>query len=626
MELDWSKLAKEELDWSQDFDQILDDRNPPFYQWFLNGKLNISENCLERNIKAGLGKKTAIIFEGEAGDKQTLNYEELLIEVSKLANALMELGLVKGDRVGIYMPLCPQAIIAMQACARLGLIHSVVFAGFSSTALQDRLKDCEAKLLITADLLLRKGKSIKLLEIAHQAIQGLETLEHMICFSRLSALEAEISIPATYAIEEAKEQIQNLKLQLKNNPRLAFWDWTELCSRQATYATALALDANDTSFILYTSGSTGKAKAIEHRVAGYLLWVKITMRLVFDIKPEDVYWCSADIGWITGHSYVAYGPLAVGATQVIYEGAPNYPDKDRFWNIIDKYSVSIFYTAPTAIRSFIEWGDAYVLKHKLSSLRLLGSVGEPISPEVWQWYHDIIGKGRCPIVDTWWQTETGGIMISTLPGQPMKAAWAGKALPGISVTINEEGLLLITKPWPSMLKGIFRQPQLYIDNYWKRVPNCYTAGDAAHQDSDGYIRLDGRIDDVINVSGHRLGTAEIESALLSSDAVAEAAVVSIPHHIKGESIIAFVNCSGTISQGSKQQLSQELIELVSSHIGAFARPEKLVLVSALPKTRSGKIMRRLLKDIAQSKEIHGDLSTLEDPSVITLLEREFALA
>jgi acetyl-CoA synthetase len=515
------------------------------------------------------------------------------------------------------MPLCPEAIIAMQACARIGAIHSVVFAGFSAQALRDRLIDGNAKLLITADVLFRKGNIVNLIEIVSEAVEPNNSnlnnpinLNGIICFERLLDAESRIKISDNYRIEESKQLIKQCIINLKAYHRLE--KWQDILQASSNQCKAEALDANDTSFILYTSGSTGKPKGIEHRVAGYILWAKLTMKWVFDIKPTDIYWCTADIGWITGHSYVAYGPLAAGATQFIYEGAPAYPDKDRFWQLIDNYQITIFYTAPTAIRTFIEWGEKYIERYSLKSLRLLGSVGEPINPEVWRWYYNIIGKKRCPIVDTWWQTETGGLMITTIPGaQEMQAGKAGTALPGISAEVNDEGLLLITKPWPAMLKGIYKNPQRYKLGYWSRVEGAYTAGDAAIIDDQGYIQLAGRIDDVINVSGHRLGTTEIESALVTSPKVAEAAVISIPHPIKGECIIAYVTLTS-----NEVDIEAELKELVSESIGAFARPERIISCPALPKTRSGKIMRRLLKDIAQGKEASGDLSTLENPSLI----------
>ena len=644
-ELFWSKLAREELSWFQDFDQVLDETEAPYYKWFCNGKTNISYNCLDAQIKVGRANKTAIIFEGEAGDTRSISYQELLDEVCRCANALKSQGIKKGDVVCIYMPLCPEAIIAMQACARIGAIHSVVFAGFSAHALKDRLIDGNAKLLITADCILRKGGIINLLEIVSEALTVDQTnsypqeLKQIIYYQRLQDAESCTTIPKNYDLDKNKQLIQQCVINLKSLKTIQLNDLQSLIKDQSKICPAEELDANDTSFILYTSGSTGKPKGIEHRVAGYLLWTKLTMKWVFDIKPKDIYWCTADIGWITGHSYVCYGPLAAGATQFIYEGAPAYPDKDRFWQLIDKHHVSIFYTAPTAIRTFIEWGEEYINKYSLKSLRLLGSVGEPINPEVWRWYYNIIGKKRCPIVDTWWQTETGGLMITTIPGaQTMQAGKAGTALPGINVEVNEDGLLLITRPWPSMLKGIYKDPERYKLAYWSRVIGSYTAGDAALIDELGYIQLAGRIDDVINVSGHRLGTAEIESALVTSPKVAEAAVISVPHAIKGECIIAYAVIANdksviaskhpvieskhpVIASEAKQSIENELKELVSDSIGNFARPERVIICSALPKTRSGKIMRRLLKDIAQGKEPSGDLSTLENPALIEELIR-----
>jgi len=621
----WAKLAREELYWHQDFISVLDESQAPHYNWFNGAKTNISYNCLETNITAGLANKTAIIFEGEAGDSKKYSYQELLDEVNKCANTLERLGIKSGDRVCIYMPLCPEAIIAMQACMRIGAVHSVVFAGFSAQALQDRLVDAEAKLLITADAIFRRGNIINLLAIVEEATKNLDL--ELLYFSRIEDTCSRANIPESYKLKDNIEIIKQCIIRLKDSHRLHLW--SEQLSKSDTAYTAKALDANATSFILYTSGSTGKPKGIEHRVAGYILWAKLSTKWVFDIKPNDIYWCTADIGWITGHSYVAYGPLAAGATQLIYEGSPNYPDKDRFWQLIDKYQVSIFYTAPTAIRTFIEWGEEYITKHSLASLRLLGSVGEPINPEVWRWYHRVIGKNRCPIVDTWWQTETGGIMITTLPGlDHMQAGWAGRPLPGISAKVNEDGLLIIDKPWPSMLKGIYKNPERYKQSYWSRVEGAYTAGDAALEDDTGYIQLAGRIDDVINVSGHRLGTAEIESALVASDKVVEAAVVAIPHPIKGEGIIAYVvlgiaapatRDNNTAKNAPHEAIGLTLKELVAKSIGSFAKPERIIIVPALPKTRSGKIMRRLLKDIAQGKEPSGDLSTLENPSLISEL-------
>ena len=638
----WSKLAKENIYWKKGFEEVFSYTKKPFFEWFKGGKTNISYNCIDRHLKTR-ADKAALVFEGEPGDKKVLTYSELHREVCKAANLLKSIGIKKGDTVCIYMLLCPEAIIAMQACMRIGAIHSVVFAGFSAHALRDRIKDLKSSFIITADGLFRRGKAVPLLEAVYEAIAEMDHIKKILCYRRINS---------------------DLKF---NNITL---DWQEEVSKQAEDCEPEWLDSEDTSFILYTSGSTGKPKGIRHTTAGYLLWAHLTCKWVFDLKDSDLYWCTADIGWITGHTYVSYGPLSNGASIFIYEGAPNFPNESRFWKMIENYKISIFYTAPTAIRAFMQWGLEHIKKHDLSSLRLLGSVGEPINPSAWEWFYKEIGNSKCPIVDTWWQTETGGIMISTLPGiHDMKPGSAGLALPGIETEISEAGLLYLKNPVPSMARSIHGDDERYIDTYWRCHPEetestkdpmhqqdwstgsfalgaqdddmRYLAGDSATQDSDSYIKIGGRIDDVINISGHRLGTAEVESALVLHELVSEAAVVAIPHPIKGEGIVAFcvINCHPERiirhperSEGSNAKaktgpldssptaLNDELKEQVVTEIGAIARPERIIICSGLPKTRSGKIMRRLLKDIAQGKEVSGDLSTIEDKTVIDQLK------
>lgn len=582
----WAKLAKEELYWHKDFSKTFEKKDYPFFSWFEDGQTNISYNCLDIHLK-DKADKTAVIFEGEPGDKISLTYQELHTQVCKTANYFKSIGFKKGDVVCIYMPLCPEAIISMQACMRIGLIHNVVFAGFSAQALRERIEDSQAKLIITANGLNRKGKVIDLLKLVREASEDLTCVEKILVHKRI-AIETQLSNKEVF--------------------------WQETIPEQANDCQPVWLDAEDPSFILYTSGSTGKPKGIRHSTAGYILWAKLTSKWVFDLKDSDVYWCTADIGWITGHSYVAYGPLANGATIFIYEGAPNYPDENRFWNLIEDYGITIFYTAPTAIRAFMQWQPKGI-SYKLESLRLLGTVGEPINPAAWTWFYEHVGKSRCPIVDTWWQTETGGIMITTLPGiHDMKPGTAGLALPGIEAKVNEEGLLYIANPHPGLARTIHNDDKRYLDTYWSRIDGAYTAGDAASKDQDSYITIAGRIDDVINVSGHRLGTAEIESALVAHDSVSEAAVVAIPHDLKGEGIIAFTVTSADCC-------AEDLSEQIVKEIGALARPEKIIICRGLPKTRSGKIMRRLLKDIAKGKKPDGDISTLED---ITILDELYS--
>jgi acetyl-CoA synthetase len=593
----WGDLAKEELHWFKPFDQVLD-WQPPFAQWFVGGKTNVSYNCLDRHLTTWRKNKAAIIWEGEPGEQITLTYLQLHREVCKFANALKSLGLQKGDVATIYMPMVPELAIAMLACARIGVVHSVVFGGFSAEAIADRNNDAKAKVVITADGGWRRGKLLPLKETVDVALEKSPTVEHCVVLERA-----------------------------KNNPSMKSWRdrwWHDLTDSVSADCPAEELDSEHPLYILYTSGSTGKPKGIRHTTAGYNLFVKKTFEWVFDHRDDDVYWCTADCGWVTGHSYIVYGPLSAGATAVMYEGAPNWPQEDRFWDIIERHRVTILYTAPTAIRAFIKWGDHHVDKHDLSSLRLLGSVGEGINPEAWMWYYNKIGGGRCPIVDTWWQTETGGIMMSPLPGAiATKPGSCTKPLPGVvpaildeqlhTVDKNQGGMLCIAKPWPGMLRGLWGDDERYVQQYWSKVPGKYLTGDNSRQDDDGYFWIMGRIDDVINVSGHRLSTIEVESALVSHPNVAEAAAVGRPDDLKGQAVVVFVTLkSGEATDALKATMKQH----VRKEIGALAVPDDIRFTNALPKTRSGKIMRRLLRDIAAGKESIQDTSTLEDYSVL----------
>jgi acetyl-CoA synthetase len=581
----WSDLARN-IYWYKDFEQVFDYLDKPFFEWFQGGKTNISYNCVDRHLETK-GDKAALIFENELGNCSCLSYKDLFAKVNLCANLLKKIGVRKGDFVTIYMPMCPEAIIAMHACLRIGAVHSVVFGGFSAKALKERLLDLDSHYIITADILYRRGKVISLLDTVYQACEDLSSIKTILCYKR-----------------DEKTLLNNKTL-----------DWMNEINSVEAYCEPEWLDSEDPSFILYTSGSTGKPKGILHTTAGYLIWAHITSYWVFDLKDNDIYWCTADIGWITGHSYVAYGPLSNAATVFIYEGAPDYPNPSKFWEMIDKYKVSIFYTAPTAIRAFMQWGDEYVTKCDLGSLRLLATVGEPINPVAWEWFYRVVGKELCPIVDTWWQTETGGIMVTTLPGiHRMKPGLAGLPLPGVELSITDENILYLNKALPSMARDIYGDKERYINSYWK--DGIYLAGDSASRDEDFYVKIGGRIDDVINISGHRLGTAEIESALVAHDLVAEAAVVAIPHDIKGQGIVAYVILH---SSDELDELENKLSLQIVSEIGSIAKPEKIFVVPALPKTRSGKIMRRLLKDIALGLEPSGDLSTLEDKSVLEKL-------
>lgn len=601
----WRKEAHENLHWFEPFSAVCN-WELPNVSWFIGGKTNASYNCLDAQVAAGRGDQPAILWEGEPGDTRTLTYAQLLAEVCKCAAALRSLGVERGDVVSIYMPMTPELPIAMLACARIGAVHSVIFAGFSADAIADRNNDASAKLLITADGLYRRGKVLKLKETVDESLEKSPTVQTCLVLRRIG---------------------DSMTTSMKSGRDV--W-WHDAVDSQDGTLAAEPLDSEHPLFILYTSGSTGKPKGILHTTAGYNLWAKKTFQWVFDHRESDVYWCTADCGWITGHSYLVYGPLSAGATCLMYEGAPNQPAEDRFWELIEKYKVTILYTAPTAIRTFIKWGDQHVEKHDLSSLRLLGSVGEGINPEAWMWYHEKIGGGRCPIVDTWWQTETGGIMMSPLPGiTATKPGSCTQPLPGVVPTIFDEskqliagdhgGMLCIGQPWPGMLRGIWGDPQRYVDQYWSMIPGQYLTGDNARRDPDGYYWIMGRIDDVINVSGHRLSTIEVESALVAHEAVCEAAAVGRPDDVKGQAIAVFVTIR---DREATEELRQELRQHVRKLIGALAQPDDIRFTAALPKTRSGKIMRRLLRDIAAGKESAGDTSTLEDYSILAKLRAE----
>ena len=599
----WAKQA-ESLDWFKKWDTVLE-WNEPFAKWFVGGKINISHNCLDRHLTTWRKNKAAFIWEGEPGEQRTLTYLQLHREVCRFANVMKKLGVASGDRVALYMPLVPELAIAMLACARIGATHTVIFGGFSADAIRDRVIDGGCKLIVTADGGYRRGSEIKLKPVVDEAAAQCPTVENVVVFRRTGS-------------------------EIHMQPGRDHW-WHEIIETVDAVCPAEELDSEHPLYILYTSGTTGKPKGILHTTGGYITQAAYTAKIVFDLKDEDVYWCTADIGWVTGHSYVVYGPLANGATVMMYEGAPNFPDFDRFWDIIERHKVTIFYTAPTAIRAFIKWGKQYPLKHDLSSLRLLGTVGEPINPEAWIWYHEVIGKRKCPIVDTWWQTETGSIMISPLPGAtPTVPGTATRPIPGIMLDVvtkagkpvgtNEGGYLVATHPWPSMLRTLWGDDERYKQAYWSEIPGFYFAGDGARRDSRGYYWIMGRVDDVINVSGHRLGTAEIESALVSHKAVAEAAVVGRPDEIKGQAISAFVTLEDGRTGGD--DLKNELRAHVAKEIGSLAKPDDIRFTDTLPKTRSGKIMRRLLRELATTGSVAGDVTTLEDISVLEKLRED----
>jgi acetyl-CoA synthetase len=602
----WAEFARE-LEWIQPWTQVVDWK-APYAKWFVGGKLNISANCLDRHIRTARRNKAALIWEGEPGDRRTLTYFDLHRQVSQFANVLRSLGVKKGDRVALYMPLIPELAIAMLACARIGAVHSVVFGGFSADSLRDRINDAQATVLVTADGGHRRGQVVPLKQMADEALQDTPSIRHVVIVQRSAGESFPIHV------KEGRDHWYHRLMQ----------DAAASCPPEP-------MDSEDMLYILYTSGTTGKPKGIVHTTGGYLVGVYATTKWVFDLKDDDVYWCTADIGWVTGHSYVVYGPLANGATVVMYEGAPDWPQKDRFWTLIEQFGVTVFYTAPTAIRAFMKWGREWPAGRNLDSLRLLGSVGEPINPEAWMWYQEHIGHGRCPIVDTWWQTETGHILITPLPAIiATKPGSATKPFPGISAEVRTAagepvkeggGLLALTKPWPGMLRGIYGDPERFVQQYWSKWKDgVYFTGDGARIDKDGYLWLLGRVDDVLNVAGHRIGTMEVESALVDHPKVAEAAVVGRPHEIKGQAVAAFV----TLKEGASPSpgLMDELKEHVVRKIGALARPDQILFAADLPKTRSGKIMRRLLRDIAEGKAL-GDTTTLADPNVVARLKGEY---
>ena len=607
----WARLAGE-LEWFRKWDRVLD-WQPPRATWFSGGRLNVSVNCVDRHVRTARRNKAALIWEGEPGDRRTLTYWDLYVEVNKFANVLKRLGVKRGDRVAIYLPMIPEAVIAMLACTRIGAIHSVVFGGFSPESLRDRINASQCKVLVTADGGYRRGSVVPLKRTADQALEETPSIEHVVVVMRRPGA---IGDEAFAQFREGRDH----------------W-WHRLMADAPIHCEPEQMEAEDVLYILYTSGTTGKPKGIVHTTAGYLVGVASSAKFVFDLKDEDVFWCTADVGWVTGHSYLAYGPLANGATCVMYEGAPDWPEKDRFWEICERYGVTILYTAPTAIRAFMKWGTKWPDKHDLSRLRLLGSVGEPINPEAWMWYQEHIGGNRCPIVDTWWQTETGAIVISPLPGVvETKPGSATVPLPGYSAALLDSqaseipqggGLLALTKPWPSMLRTIWGDDERYVNTYfskWPGRPDLYFPGDGAKRDEDGYYWILGRVDDVLNVAGHRIGTMEVESALVEHPAVAEAAVVGKAHELKGQALAAFV----TLREGfrSSHDLREELRDHVAQKIGAIARPDDILFSADLPKTRSGKIMRRLLRDIAEGRAL-GDTTTLADPNVVASLKDQY---
>ncbi len=599
----WEEWASK-LTWFKKWDQVLE-WNLPYAKWFVGGKTNLAYNCLDRHLDSSRANKTAILWEGEPGDERTLTYGQLHREVCRFANALKGLGIAPGDRVTLYMPMVPELAIAMLACARIGAPHSVVFGGFSAEALRDRIQDSQSKLVVTADGGWRRGTVVPLKQNVDEALTQESSVSKVVVVKRIGK-----PVPMVHSRD--------------------LW-WHELVTQQSDKCAAQELDSEQMLYLLYTSGTTGKPKGIVHTTGGTMVGCYATTQWIFDLKDEDVYWCTADIGWVTGHSYVVYGPLLNGATTLMYEGAPNFPGNDRFWSIIEKYRVNVFYTAPTAIRAFMKWGEEFPKGHDLSSLRLLGSVGEPINPQAWIWYHQVIGGGRCPIVDTWWQTETGHILISPLPGiTQLKPGSATRPFPGIEAdVVNEKGesvdsgYLVIKSPWPGMLRGIYGDPKRYQDQYWSKYPQWYFTGDGCKRDAQGYFWLLGRVDDVLKVSGHRLSTMEIESALVDHQAVAEAAVIGKHHEIKENAIVAFVTLKGHLK--ATPELGKELKEHVVKKIGSIARPDEILFTPELPKTRSGKIMRRLLRDIAEGRAL-GDTTTLADAAVVEALKERYGEA
>jgi acetyl-CoA synthetase len=604
----WANQARA-LDWIQPWTEVLE-WQPPHAKWFVNGQLNAAVNCLDRHLKGPRRNKAALIWEGEPGDRRVLTYWDLARQVNQCSNALKGLGVTRGDRVAIYLPMIPEAAIAMLACARIGAVHSVVFGGFSAESLRDRINDAEAVALITADGGFRRGQVLPLKRVADEALAGCPSIRHVLVVRRRVGGAGD---EAWATMQEGRDH----------------W-WHRLVDTADASCAPEAMDAEDMLFILYTSGTTGKPKGIVHTTGGYLTQAATTTKYVFDLKEDDVFWCTADVGWVTGHSYIVYGPLANGATVVMYEGAPDWPDRDRLWEIVERYGVTVFYTAPTAIRAFMKWGPDFPKRRDLSTLRLLGTVGEPINPEAWMWYHEHIGGARCPVVDTWWQTETGGIMITPLPGvTTTKPGSATVPFPGVVAELVDSsgqalptggGFLTLTQPWPGMLRTIYGDDARYQETYWSRFPGRYFAGDGAKVDEDGYWWILGRVDDVLNVAGHRIGTMEVESALVDHPTVAEAAVVGRPHELKGQAIAAFV----TLKEGVQPTpgIKDDLREHVASKIGAIARPDDVIFAADLPKTRSGKIMRRLLRDVAEGRTL-GDTTTLADPKVVSQLQEKY---
>ena len=599
----WGRVARE-LYWFQPWDKVLE-WNAPWAKWFVGGQINLSYNCLDRHVQTWRKNKAALVWEGEPGEIRSLTYQQLHREVQRFANVLKSLGVKKGDRVAIYMGMTPELPIAMLACARIGAPHTVIFGGFSANALIDRIHDSQAVAVITQDGSFRRGTEVKLFPVVEDALKSCPSVKHVVVYKRSGS---------------------HINLQ----PGRDHW-WHELMAAASDDCPAEPLDSEHPLYILYTSGTTGKPKGVVHTTGGYSVGVYLTTKWVFDLRDEDTYWCTADIGWVTGHSYIVYGPLQAGATSVMYEGAPNFPEPDRFWEIIDRHQVNVFYTAPTAIRTFIKWGEQWPRKHRLSSLRLLGTVGEPINPEAWMWYRDVIGHDRCPIVDTWWQTETGMMMITPIPGAiPTKPGSATRPFFGVvpevvtmdgnPVPEGSGGFLIIRKPWPAMLRTVYGDPDRYVRQYWSQIPGAYFTGDGARRDQDGYYWIMGRVDDVINVSGHRLSTMEVESALVAHEKVAEAAVVGRPDDLKGQAIAAFV----TLEQGHQPspQLKEELRQWVAKEIGSLAKPDDIRFTDVLPKTRSGKIMRRLLRELAGTGEVKGDVTTLEDLGVLAKLKQD----
>ncbi|WP_309399678.1 acetate--CoA ligase [Cerasicoccus maritimus] len=603
----WGEIASE-LTWMKPWDKVLDESKAPVYEWFVGGKTNITVNCLDRHVANGLADKPAILWEGEPADEtRVLTYGQLLAEVEKFANVLKALGIKKGDGVSIYLPMIPELAISVLACARIGAVHSVIFAGFSAESIKDRVQDQKSKLVITADGGWRRGKALLLKDIVDEGVADCPSIEKVLVVQRHLGQE-----PFSHTWNERDVWYHDIAPTVPDS------------------CPAEEMDAEDMLFLLYTSGSTGKPKGIMHTTGGYMVYTYLTSKLTFDLKPDDVYWCTADVGWITGHSYIVYGILQNGVSQVMYEGAPNSPDESRFWQIVEKYKVSIFYTAPTAIRAFMKWGDQFVTPYDLSSLRVLGTVGEPINPEAWMWYHRMIGAEKCPIMDTWWQTETGGHMLTPLPGvTATKPGSATTPFLGIDAAVLDEdgnecerGILAIRKPWPSMLRGVWGDEERFKNTYWcKWNGQYYFPGDGAIKDEDGYFWITGRVDDVVNVSGHRIGTAELESVFVEHSAVAESAVIGVPHEIKGQGLVAFVIIR-TGAEGDEETWRKELTVMIDKKIGKFARPEKIVFSGDLPKTRSGKIMRRLLRDIAEDRPL-GNVTTLADPSVVDSLKEKF---